>query len=142
MMVPPNSALRKPPGPRRRRRPILRPAIVLRQLPDQRGPLPRLFSVAAALDALEIAHHAVEIVTHLLKLRVHRLALRRPSGEQGKKSATLAAKLSRLRQDAIEFPLLLGNRVFIAPHLVGARGIGRAAVKRGELRFVPHADRI
>ena len=110
--------------------------------PAAKEAVPLLIVVAAALEAFEVAHHAIEIVAHLLDLRVHRLALRRPSGEQSKKSAALAAELPGLRQDAVEFRLLLGNRVFIATGLIGAHWVGGAPIERSKLRFVTHAHGI
>ncbi len=120
---------------------ILRAAIVLRQLPDQRAALTVLI-VAAALELLEFAHHVVEIAAHLLDLRGDRPALRRQRREQREKSFAGAAVLVRLRDGAVEIGLLLGDGVFGALDLVGARRVGGALVEGGELALQPHANRI
>ena len=111
---------------------VLRAAIVLRQLPDQRAALVVLIG-AAALELFEIAHHAVEIAAHLLDLRGDRPALRRQRREQREKSLAGAAGLVRLRDGAVEVGLLLGDGVFGALDLVGVAGIGGALVEASEL---------
>ena len=60
---------------------VLRAAIVLRQLADQRAALAVLVA-GAALELLEIAGRAVEVAAHLLDLRGDRPALRRQAREQ------------------------------------------------------------
>src|SRR6202044_4226 len=120
---------------------VLRAAIVLRQLPDQRAAL-AVLAAGAALELLEIGGGAVEIAAHLLDLRVERAALRHQAGEQRQKPLALAALLVRLRQRAVEVGLLLGHGVFGALDLVGAGRIGRATIDGGELAFQPHAGRV
>ena len=80
--------------------------------------------------------------THLRNLRGQRLALRRLPGEQGEEAAAFAAGAFGLRQRAVEVGLLFGDRIFVMLDLIGARGIGAAAVDHGELPFEPHAHRI
>ena len=67
-------------------------------------------------------------------------ALRRQSREQRKKSLPLAANPVRVRDGAVEIRLLLGDGVFGALDLVGARGIGGAAVDCGKLGLQAHAN--
>ncbi len=100
------------------------------------------WSVAAAFELLEIAHHAVEIAAHLLDLRGERSALRRQAENSAKKSFARAAGFVRLRDGAVEIGLLLGDGVFGAFDLVGARRVGGALVDRGKLAFKAHANRI
>ena len=125
-----------------RRSAVLRPAIALRQLPDELAALAILIVIVAALEPLEVGHGAIEVVAHLLNLRVQRLAFRRLSGEQRKKSAALAAAPFGLRQHAVEVGLLFAGGVFIAFDLIGASRIGAAAIDDRQLAFEAHAHRI
>jgi hypothetical protein len=65
------------------------------------------------------------------------------AGEQRKKSAALAAGLVGLRDGAVEVGLLLGDRIFAALDLVGARRVGMPPwLRPRQLAFEAHAGRI
>ena len=121
-------------GPRRRRRAVLRPAIILREFAEQHPPLAFLIVVVAALEPLEIAHRAIEAVAQLLDLRVERLAFRRLAGEEREKSALAAAPFG-VRYEAVEIGLLLAGGIFVALDLLGAGRVAGAAIERGHLAF-------
>src|SRR4029079_1639053 len=99
---------------------VLCAAIVLRQLCNDAATL--AFAVAAAaLEPFQIAHHAVEIAADLLNLRVERLAVLRLASEQGEEPGDpLTAGTVRLRHQAVEVRLLLGDGLFGVADEIGA----------------------
>ncbi len=129
-----------------RRSRVLRTAIVLRQRRQHRAAL--VFTVgaadAAAAQALEAGGDLVEIAAHLLDLVVDRSALRRLAVEQREEARAFAAHPLGLHCDAIEFGLLLGGGLLVAPDLFVLGGIAAsgAAVHGRQLAFKPDADRI
>src|SRR6202030_2492919 len=120
---------------------VLRAAIVLRQLADQRAAL-AVLTAGAAFELLEIRGGAVEVAAHLLNLRVDGPALWHQARKQRQEPLALAALLVRLRERAVEVGLLLGDGVFGALDLVGAGRIDRATIDSGELALQPHAGRV
>src|SRR5438876_2966036 len=119
---------------------ILRAAIILAEC-HQEGAALALALAAVALQPLDLTQGAVEIRAHLLDLIDDRTALRRLSTEQGEEPAALATQALRLLAEPIELGLLLGGRVLVALDLLGLGGIDAdAAVERGELAFVSHAN--
>ena len=128
-----------------RKRSILRPAIVLRQRGQNRTALIVAIGIAhaAAAQPLEIAGDLVEIGPHLLDLVVDRTALRGLTGKQREKSGAVAAHPLGLRRDAVEFALLPGGGILVAPDLVVfCRVSAAAAVDGRQLRFQPRTHRI
>src|SRR5690606_3155832 len=104
---------------RRRRLPVLRPAVILRELRNELAALQVAIEVrAAAAQIAEFGNHALEIVAHAADLVVERVALRRPRvAEDEESSARVAAEPLRLHDRLVEFKTLALDRVFVAPRL-------------------------
>src|SRR6202011_4131030 len=125
---------------RRRGGAILRSAVVLGELPEDRAALVAPVG-RVALQTLQIAVEAVEIAAHALDVAVDVGALGRLAAEQ-EESRAFAPVAASDRLKPVELGLLLARRVLGALDLVGARRVAGAAVDHRELALEPDADLI
>ena len=101
-----------------------------------------LVGAGAAAQPLKLGLDLLKVRAHLLDLGLDRSALRLLAVEQHEEAVLLAAHPAGVAFLAVDFGLLFGLGLFVLAELVGAGGIGAAAVEGLELGFKAGAHRI